>query len=155
MSRRKLQREHFILVFSVFGRRSCDFVQTPPGRVGHCSVFIHIYMYINEACACLKEACTVVLHSGLCPYITPSPPPPPPSSIKSEPVTRSGPSHAPLPSAPSTCLGSEGSCAPPGGLLTCSRDSNRPYSNIHRHPGHRGFWISKPRRQKDIFHYRT
>lgn len=144
-----------IFLLSVFER--CRLGLGSPGTLPRPSsrwFYTNIHVYKWSMCL-LKEACTVVLHSGLCPYTAPSPPALP-CSIKSKAVSELKPSHAPLPSAPSTCLGSQGSCAPqesahvqqhlhPALLL----------ENIHRHPAHRGFWISKPRRQKDLFHYRT
>lgn len=75
------------------------------------------------------------------------PPPPLPCSIKCKP------SHAPPLSAPSTCLGSQGSCAPRG---VCSHAAVAP-------PGltHTGTLITvasgspSPEDKKTFFHYRT
>ena len=82
----------------------------------------------------MKEACTVVLHSGLCPSHTQPPPSPPtysppplPCSIKNKAISELRSSHAPPPSAPSTCLGSKEAVLP-GRLVQSSRDSSRPYS---------------------------
>ena len=55
--------------FSAAETGGCDFVQKcfGPGAtfITECVLFV-----INGACASLKEACTVVLHSGLCPSHT-------------------------------------------------------------------------------------
>lgn len=101
-------------------------------------------MYINEACACLRThalwSCTQgsvpiqLLHHHRCHLPLRATPPATPTS------------HAPLPSAPPPAWAHREALlpgGPPPALLFVSE-------NIHR-----GFWISEPRRQKDIFHYRT
>lgn len=152
---RSMWKTFQIPIFSAAETGGCDFVQKKTFRpwchILHYRVcFLKKIIIINGACASLKEACTVVLHSGLCPSHTtptsPSPSPPPlPCSIKSKPITYLKSSHAPPPSAPSTCLDSKGSCAPwESGHMKCSRDLNQPYSflseNSRRHRVHRGFW---------------
>lgn len=140
ISRRKLQREKISYsYFQSLDTGGGDSVQRP-------SVCFSTYlMYINEACACLKKhalwSCTQgfvpkqPLHHHCCHL---------PLRAKPSPTRK-------LPTLPHLLLrppaSAQREAALPGGLRPALLSVSE---NIHR-----GFWISKPRRQKDTFHYRT
>lgn len=111
-------------------------VQAPAPHSSLQSVFNFIYIYeytwINGACACLKEACTVVLHSGLCPSHTQPPPTHTHHHCCHVPLRTKPSATWDLPTLPYLLLRPPASAQKeavlPGSLVKSSRDSSRPYS---------------------------
>lgn len=136
VSRRKLQCEKISYsCFQSLDSAGCDSVQRP------LPCFYTYLMYIKEACACLKKhalsCCTQgfvpiqLLHHHRCHL---------PLRAKLSPAPK-------LPTLPYLLLrppaSAQREAVLPGGLPPALLFVSE---NIHR-----GFWISKPRRQKDIF----